>query len=106
VWNPTISQIGLSARGQDNIRDTFITLALSAGEDPGWVAHVCGASDQMIFEHYRSWMPALRRGHGRHLVGLLGSGPKIGPAMGPKPRSKKAVGVGNQSVREGGGGGN
>jgi integrase len=54
VWNPTIAQIGLSARGQYNIRDTFITLALSAGEDPGWVAQVCGNSEQMIFEHYRT----------------------------------------------------
>ena len=54
VWNPTIASIGLSARGQYNIRDTFITLALSAGEDPGWVAEVCGTSEQMIFEHYRT----------------------------------------------------
>jgi integrase len=53
VWSPTIKQIGLSSRGQYNIRDTFITLALSAGEDPGWVAEVCGTSERMIFRHYR-----------------------------------------------------
>jgi integrase len=38
VWLPTLRKLGLRARGQYNIRDTFITLALSAGEDPGWVA--------------------------------------------------------------------
>jgi hypothetical protein len=27
-----------------NIRDTFISIALSAGEDRGWVAQVCGTS--------------------------------------------------------------
>jgi len=47
-----------------NIRDTFITNALSAGEDPGWVAQVCGTSEQMIFRHYRPWMPALSRTDG------------------------------------------
>jgi hypothetical protein len=42
VWLPTHRRCGFHARGQYNIRDTFITLALSAGEDPGWVAQVCG----------------------------------------------------------------
>ena len=99
VWNPTIEAIGLSSRGQYNIRDTFITLALSAGEDPGWVAQVCGNSEQMLFEHYRTWMPTLRRGHGRHLVGLLGPGPKKGPEMGPERRRKASVQLRNQPVR-------
>ena len=39
----------LCPRGQYNIRDTFISLALSAGKDPGWVAAVCGTSGEMIF---------------------------------------------------------
>jgi len=83
----------VSARGQYNIRDTFITLALSAGEDPGWVAQVCGDSEQMIFQHYRNWMPNLRRGHGQKLVGLLEIGPeggKIGPQIGPEWGSNEA----------------
>ena len=98
VWHPTLRMIGLSARGQYNIRDTFITLALSAGEDPGWVAQVCGNSEQMLFEHYRTWMPTLRRGHGRHLVSLLGSGPKMGPEVGSKRPRKGAVSLGNQPL--------
>ena len=79
VWNPTVAKVGLSARGQYNIRDTFITLALSAGEDPGWVVQVCGTSEQMIFQHYRRWMPSQRRGDGRRLVERLDLGPEIGP---------------------------
>ena len=35
IWQLTLRRCGLRARGQYNIRDTFITLALSAGEDPG-----------------------------------------------------------------------
>lgn len=66
----------------DNVRDTFITLALSAGEDPGWVAQVCGTSEQMIFRHYRNWMPQLRRGHGQLLTNSLKIGPEIGPQGG------------------------
>jgi integrase len=90
VWNPTIEAIGLSPRGQYNVKDTFITLALSAGEDPGWVAEVCGTSEQMIFEHYRTWMPKLRRGHGKQLIGMLGLGPRFRPKVSPKGLPKKA----------------
>ena len=35
VWLRTLRRAGLRERGQYNIRDTFITLALSADEDPG-----------------------------------------------------------------------
>ena len=34
IWLPTLRKIELRTRGQYNIRDTFISLALSAGEDP------------------------------------------------------------------------
>jgi integrase len=64
IWLPTLRVAGLRERGQYNIRDTFITLALSAGEDPGWVAAACGTSEQMIFRHYRKWMPSARRTDG------------------------------------------
>lgn len=47
-----------------------ISLALSAGEDPGWVAQVCGTSERMIFQHYRKFMSNLRRQDGRRLAGL------------------------------------
>ena len=70
LWLPTLRTLELRARGQYNIRDTFISLALSAGEDPGWVAQVCGTSERMIFEHYRKFMANLRREDGRRIAGL------------------------------------
>jgi hypothetical protein len=72
------------------VKDTFITLALSAGEDPGWVAELCGTSEQMIFDHYRTWMPKLRRGHGKQLIGMLGLGPNFRPKVSPKATPKRA----------------
>jgi hypothetical protein len=38
VWKPTLRRAGIAGRGQYAIRDTFISLAFSSGEDPGWVA--------------------------------------------------------------------
>jgi hypothetical protein len=70
LWLPTLRKLELRARGQYNIRDTFISLALSAGEDPGWVAQVCGTSERMIFEHYLKFMSNLQRQDGRRIAGL------------------------------------
>jgi hypothetical protein len=65
------------------IRDTFITLALSAGEDPGWVAQVCGTSERMIFEHYRKWMKNLTRQDGGRIARLYRAGaPQFGHRVG------------------------
>ncbi|MGO9606865.1 MAG: tyrosine-type recombinase/integrase [Candidatus Binataceae bacterium] len=82
VWLPTLRMLGLRTRGQYNIRDTFITLALSAGEDPGWVAQVCGTSERMIFEHYRKWMKNLRREDGRRIANLYGEPDRDGHQLG------------------------
>ena len=71
VWAPTLKAAGITPRGQYSIRDTFITLALSAGEDPGWVAQVCGTSEAMIFAHYRRWMPGADLHHGRKVASIL-----------------------------------
>ena len=99
VWLPTLRDCGISERGQYNIRDTFITIALSAGEDPGWVAQVCGTSEEMIFRHYRRWIPGLQNDAGRkvgRVFGRLGGGqlppvasPISSPGGGRKPKSMK-----------------
>ena len=67
VFPPTLKLAGIENRGQYSIRDTFITHALSAGEDPAWVAQVCGTSEQMIFKHYRGFLRGGLNGrsHGR-----------------------------------------
>lgn len=102
VWNPTLRRIGLAHRGQYNIRDTFITLALSAGEDPGWVAEVCGTSEEMIWRHYRSWMPSLDRGHGRRIAGVFGGGSRARLVPAKRPAGSKSQR--DQYVESGGGG--
>jgi len=86
VWQPTLRRCGLRARGQYNIRDTFITIALSAGEDPGWVAQVCGTSEQMIFRHYRRWMRNLVRTDGRQVATVFA---KRSPQFGHQRRHQR-----------------
>lgn len=73
VWKQTLRRAGIRERGQYCIRDTVITLSLSAGEDPGWVARVCGTSEQMIFRHYRNWIPGLQTGAGSKINAALSS---------------------------------
>jgi hypothetical protein len=94
AWKPTIKKIGLSERGQYNTKDTFITLALSAGEDPGWVAQVAGTSEQMIFQHYRRWIPGLQTDAGQKVGRVLGAvaGGRTPRAVSPPscPRAEKS----------------
>jgi integrase len=82
VWVTTLERAGLRVRGQYNIRDTFISIALSAGEDPGWVAKVCGTSEEMIFRHYRTWIPGLNPDAGAKVGRILGGvgGAKVPPS--------------------------
>src|SRR5262245_42075913 len=109
VWLPTLRRCGLHARGQYNIRDTFITNALSAGEDPGWVAQVRGISEQMIFRHYRRWMPALSRTDGRRIAALFGPPmptrrPHRGHQDGHRQATTTAKPLKSQRADSGGGG--
>jgi len=109
VWLPMLRRCGLHARGQYNIRDTFITNALSAGEDPGWVAQVCGTSEQMIFRHYRRWMPALSRADGRRIAALFGPPtppptPRRGHQDGHRRDTATAKALKSQRAESGGGG--
>jgi integrase len=93
IWLVTLERAGLRARGQYNIRDTFISIALSAGEDPGWVAAVCGTSEEMIFRHYRTWIPGLNPGAGSkvgRILGGVGGGnlpPAASPGASPRPKT-------------------
>ena len=89
VWKPTLRRAGIRERGQYCTRDTFITLSLSAGEDPGWVARVCGTSEQMIFRHYRNWIPGLQTGAGHKISAALSS--FIGPPDGQKVSLKVSL---------------
>ena len=83
---------GIAERGQYCIRDTFISLALSSGEDPGWVAQLCGTSEEMIFRHYRKWIPGLQVGAGRRIGTLLQGafGGSAGRELSPRPSPKRS----------------
>jgi len=35
---------------------------------------VCGTSEEMIWRHYRNWMPSLDRGDGRRVAAVFGGG--------------------------------
>ena len=86
--NSVIDQAsGIRERSQYCTRDTFITLSLSAGEDPSWVARVCGTSEQMIFRHYRNWIPGLQTGAGAKISAALSS------VIGPSDRQKVSLKV-------------
>jgi hypothetical protein len=110
VWKPTLRRAGIADRGQYAIRDTFISLALSSGEDPGWVAQVCGTSEQMIFRHYRRWIPGLQVGAGRRINRLfektLGGGESrkvsLKPSLGSRNKAKAQGSQGISMVEAGG----
>ena len=71
IWLTTLERCGLTARDSYNTKDTFITIALSSGEDIGWIANSAGTSEQMIFKHYRKWIPNLIRRDGMAIKGIL-----------------------------------
>jgi integrase len=100
IWLPTLERAGLRARGQYNVRDSFISIALSAGEDPGWVAKVCGTSQEMIFRHYRTWIPGLNPEAGRKVGRILGGGGGGNLPLAPSPGVSPTARVTLESQRD------
>lgn len=71
VWHPTLKRIGLHARGEYAIKDTYCTLALSAGEDPGWVKNQVGVTEATLWRNYRKWIPTPARRDGSLVANAL-----------------------------------
>jgi integrase len=62
VWKQALKKAGLSYGAPIQTRHTFATLALSKGEDIGWVQNMLGHSSlQMIFTRYYAWIPQKTR---------------------------------------------
>lgn len=80
VWEPLLRRIGVRYRPPDQMRHTFATLAISAGENINWVARMLGhKSPVMTLEKSNRFVPTLTRADGQALLGV-GTGEKFGGA--------------------------
>jgi integrase len=71
VWRPALRRAGLRYRTMYQTRHTFATLALSSGEDLGWVALMLGhTSSEMVIRRYHRFIPNLTRRDGSALSRL------------------------------------
>lgn len=65
TWKPALKKAGLEPRSLYQIRHTFATLMLDAGELPGWVQSMMGhESLKMILEKYYSHIQNYQRDDG------------------------------------------
>jgi hypothetical protein len=88
VWLSTLQRAGLRPRGQYNVRDSFISIALSAGRGP-WLGrerlrHVGGDDLPAL----RTWIPGLNPDAGSKVGRILGGvgGGNLPPAAHPRPK--------------------
>jgi integrase len=71
VWEPLLRRLGVRCRPPYQMRHTFATLAISAGENINWVARMLGhKSPVMTLEKYNRYVPNLTRADGQALVAI------------------------------------
>jgi len=69
VWEPVLKRLGIRYRPPYQMRHTFATLAVSAGENINWVARMLGHKSPVVtLERYNRFVPNLTRADGRSLV--------------------------------------
>ena len=75
IWWRALKAAGLRHRPSYQLRHTFASLALEAGESPGWVAKVLGhTSLETLYRHYARWINDSTKVNGSHLAALVGQG--------------------------------
>ena len=55
-WRPVLTALGIRYRPPEQMRHTYITMAIMAGANPVWVARQAGNSPRVIFKHYAKWI--------------------------------------------------
>jgi integrase len=66
VWTPALVKAEIAYRPPIQMRHTFATMMISAGEDIGWVQNMMGHSSlQMIYQRYYAWMDNATRTDGQ-----------------------------------------
>lgn len=69
VWEPLLRRLGIRYRPPYQMRHTFATLAISAGENINWVARMLGHKSPVIaLERYNRFVPNLTRLDGRAML--------------------------------------
>jgi integrase len=90
VWKPALKKAGLDYRPLIQIRHTFATMMLSAGEDIGWVQNMLGHSSlQMIFTRYYAWIPRKTRKDGSAFLESIAEKKENGDLQGKEDQSKE-----------------
>ncbi|MGO9577894.1 MAG: tyrosine-type recombinase/integrase [Desulfobaccales bacterium] len=75
VWEPVLKRLGVRYRPPYQMRHTFATLAISAGENINWVARMLGHKSPVVtLERYNRFVLNLTRTDGKALLaaGLTG----------------------------------
>ncbi len=69
VWAPMLKRLGIRYQPPYQMRHTFATLAISAGENVNWVARRLGhKSSVLTLEKYNRFVPNLTRSDGKALL--------------------------------------
>ncbi len=69
AWEPVLKRLNLRYRSPYQMRHTFATLAISAGENINWVARMLGHKSPVVtLERYNRYVPNLTRSDGRALL--------------------------------------
>src|SRR5690606_12739651 len=61
-WTKVLLELGIRHRPPKELRDTSVTLALSAGANPVWVAKQHGHSLQVMMKDYAKWIHGADQG--------------------------------------------